>query len=200
MEPDLFDRYLLKLFIRDLTEADKELIRSRSYKHPNGFVKVVLRRNSDGTYYRLHYWYRELAMDQNFHNHGWSFVSKILHGSLMETHYEPRESENGTVYKYTMDLLKRDGKLHVTQSEAKYEMVPKAVHEHLEGETYYLSSSVVHKAIPEAGTITLMLQFPTSEPECHVYSTDGISDGQHYESISMEELEHILQTTGCLIG
>lgn len=83
----LFDYHTLATFLSDLTVRDLTRIQSKSYKHPNGFVKIILAYNSDGSCYRLHYWLNELVADQNYHDHGWQFCSKIINGSLKNIRY-----------------------------------------------------------------------------------------------------------------
>lgn len=198
---DLFDPACLRSYLLGLTDDDKRAIQALSYKHPNGFVKVVLRRNTeDGSLFRIHYWLGDLAMDQNYHNHGWAFTSKILKGGIEDTHYrkqEAEEGEYGSVFEYTFDLTKTDNKLHVTRSERVYEMVPVKASRYQEGDMYHVDPDVVHKAMPTSeDTITLVKQEPVSRPTCTVYSlTESIQDGHHYENVTMEELECILSKT-----
>jgi hypothetical protein len=61
---------------------------AESYRHGNGFYKVVL---SQGAHYklRLHVWLPGVSAEENLHEHRWSFASTVLTGSLhSEIHAE----------------------------------------------------------------------------------------------------------------
>ncbi|MFW1644925.1 hypothetical protein [Acinetobacter guillouiae] len=55
-------------------------ISARSYRHGNGFLKVVLL--DRGFKLRLHIWFAGQACEENIHDHRWSFSSLILTGAL----------------------------------------------------------------------------------------------------------------------
>lgn len=196
-EPDLLDARTLITYLEKLTDEEKEAIRVRSYRHPNGFVKIVLRKNSDGSLFRLHYWLKELAMEQNCHDHGWHFTSKILRGALTNMNYTKREQTDvddvdAAVYEYTMDLSKHDRKLHVTRSEQKYMLEIESERTYRAGDVYQLSPDVIHKGHPrQEDTITVVRQEPLSKSCCHLYTTDEVPDGHRFDPISTHELNNI---------
>lgn len=194
---DLFELNNLYNFISSLTHDEKTFIQSRSYKHPNGFVKIILKKNNDGSYFRLHYWLNELALDQNYHDHGWNFTSKIINGVLKNINYykSPSTDENA-LYEYEMDLTKHNRKLNITRSEIKYDMIQESEQIYTKDDVYHLSSDIIHKAHPLIEhTITLMKQEPLSKSKCYLYTLDEINNGHHFENISMKELDEIFDFT-----
>lgn len=55
-------------------------VAARSYRHGNGFLKVVLL--DQGFKLRLHLWLPGVACEENIHDHRWSIASTILAGEL----------------------------------------------------------------------------------------------------------------------
>lgn len=55
-------------------------VAARSYRHGNGFLKVVLL--DAGFKLRLHLWLPGAACEENIHDHRWSIASTILAGEL----------------------------------------------------------------------------------------------------------------------
>ena len=84
---DPFINSTLLDYLSNLSQTDKLIIQNASYLHTNGFYKIILKRYDDGSCLRLHYWLKDYNTDQNPHNHGWNFYSKILVGSLQNTNY-----------------------------------------------------------------------------------------------------------------
>lgn len=190
---NLFDFDILSDFLSNLSNDEKSLIQSKSYKHPNGFVKMILRKNEDDSFFRLHYWLDELALDQNYHDHGWNFTSKIINGSLKNINYyksEAIDTNINALYEYKMDLTKHNKKLNITKSHNKYIMIKESEQIYKQNDIYYLDSNIIHRTIPIVeNTITLMKQEPLTKSLCHLYTLDDISDGHRFENISMKELD-----------
>jgi len=96
------------LVFRSLLEA--------SYLHPNGFAKIPLIRDQDGTVIRLHYWRGGVLQDTNIHSHRWDMSSRILRGiyrardfeesqdGLSVDKFQCAENRNGS---YALDLVER---------------------------------------------------------------------------------------------
>ncbi len=55
-------------------------VAARSYRHGNGFLKVVLL--DQGFKLRLHLWFPGVACEENIHDHRWSIASTVLSGEL----------------------------------------------------------------------------------------------------------------------
>ena len=102
--PDVLRSSLQRL---DHDDASLEVIASRSYAHPNGFIKIVLYLGG-GYGVRLHVWRPEppdYGADTNPHGHRWEFASWVVVGGLREEIFT--EAENGTWHS-RFDYRRRD--------------------------------------------------------------------------------------------
>lgn len=61
-------------------DAFASQVAARSYRHGNGFLKVVLL--DQGFKLRLHLWLPGVSCEENIHDHRWSIASTILTGEL----------------------------------------------------------------------------------------------------------------------
>jgi hypothetical protein len=68
------------------SDHERRAIAARSYWHPNGFLKLVLRGRSGGEQLRLHVW-PERVGDDDPHDHAWSYRSVVVAGEVVETVY-----------------------------------------------------------------------------------------------------------------
>jgi len=191
---ELFDYDNLVNHLKNLSNEDKLIICSRSYKHPNGFVKIVLKYNEDGSCIRIHYWLKELVMEQNYHNHGWCFVSKIINGSLKNITYSKCESNNLDTYnEYILDLTKHNKKINITKSNIKYDLIQNSEQIYNKNDIYHLEPDVIHKAYHlEENTITIIKQESLSKTSCNIYTQTDISNEHVYENISLFELNNVI--------
>jgi hypothetical protein len=71
---------------------------AKSYKHPNGFFKILLHLGKNYEM-RLHVW-DSVDIDKSPHRHEFLYASMILTGELLDTHYHkgPAEAPNGELY------------------------------------------------------------------------------------------------------
>lgn len=69
---------LCELLLTD--DAFAAQVATRSYRHGNGFLKIVLL--DQGFKVRLHLWFPGAACEENIHDHRWSIASTILAGEL----------------------------------------------------------------------------------------------------------------------
>jgi len=96
---------LLKMMKRAL--RDKKLLQElslQSYKHPNGFYKIILHRGSKGSL-RLHFW-NNPDDKSDLHDHFWDLQSVILFGEFESSVYS--ESEEGESFLH-YNLVKNEG-------------------------------------------------------------------------------------------
>lgn len=61
-------------------DAFARLVAERSYRHGNGFIKIVLL--EQGFKLRLHLWLPGCSCEENIHDHRWSIASTVLAGEL----------------------------------------------------------------------------------------------------------------------
>lgn len=69
-------------------------IASASYRHANGFTKIVLVDGPEKL--RLHLWRAWTRFNENIHTHRWDLVSRILHGTMHEERYEVSDGRPAT--------------------------------------------------------------------------------------------------------
>jgi hypothetical protein len=67
-------------------------IAEASYRHDNGFTKVVLGHRKTARV-RFHVWSTTQTSESNVHNHRWDFASMVLAGSLRMEYYELVEGD-----------------------------------------------------------------------------------------------------------
>ncbi|MGI5207208.1 hypothetical protein ACQEU6_37230 [Spirillospora sp. CA-108201] len=152
-------RDLLRGTLRD--EQWLDAVRAASYRHDNGFDKIVLMTGA-GYQFRLHVW-REGPREteaENIHNHRWDFSSVILLGGYRFQEFTPDPgggafhaygyvSERGSA-SYSLESLGRRG-------------LTRSFDAHLRaGTSYTLTSDVLHRVSNPPGrlTMSLVLQGP----------------------------------------
>jgi hypothetical protein len=73
----------LRSYLHGLLQEERALaaVAARSYKHANGFTKIVLLQSS---WYkvRLHIWWPEVDAAEHIHEHRWWFASTIVSGTM----------------------------------------------------------------------------------------------------------------------
>lgn len=196
---DLFDSCVLLNYLKNLSEQDKINIQQKSYTHPNGFIKIILRKNDDGSYFRLHYWINNYE-DVNFHNHGWNFKSKIINGVLKNMNYSKHLlnmsneiNSNETYFEYVLNLTGNNNKINADNSKDKYILIKETEEIYDKNCTYYQEANIIHKAVSLSNdTITIIKQEPLSRTQCEVYSLNKIDINTHYDYISLDELNKII--------
>jgi hypothetical protein len=158
---------LLGSVLRDEDWLDAVL--ARSYRHPNGFAKIVL--ISERSFQlRLHVWRpgdRSAPTIENIHSHHWDFASTIFLGSYR--YQEFVQADRGDPFHaYTY---------HGHQG-MSYSLRPVGIRDLrctfdaslAEGTTYTLSTDVFHRVIcdPDRLTVSVVLQGPR-RPAADVY-------------------------------
>lgn len=73
-----WQRALCRSLLTD--DAFAAAVAARSYRHGNGFLKIVLL--DSGFRLRLHLWFPGAPCEENIHDHRWSLASAILAGEL----------------------------------------------------------------------------------------------------------------------
>lgn len=159
-------------------------IADRSYWHPNGFAKLILR-PGPAPRIRLHVWPAALAGtvrlgESNPHSHRWDFASTVLAGGGLDM-VEYAETDDGcgvpyVRYRYGLDptdraALRRDAavRLRVTGEPAARL-----------GQVYSCDTTVVHTVAPVGPALTATLVFQSAQrtPSTVVYREPGLGDDQ----------------------
>lgn len=149
--------------IKNVLSSEEHLdnISKMSYKHINGFDKIVLF-NSEKELFklRLHIWWptKTAHFREHIHNHRWNFATSIILGCYrLETYTRSKEGEPVYSYSYwspedwqTYRMVLR-GQTHVKK------MLDVDVSK---GTSYQLEHSVLHRVtqLTKSGTVSLVLQ------------------------------------------
>ncbi|WP_141581883.1 hypothetical protein [Actinomadura sp. WMMA1423] len=173
-----------------------DAVRDASYRHDNGFDKIVLMAGA-GYQFRLHVW-REVPREaevENVHNHRWDFSSVILLGGYRFQEFTPDPggcpfhaygyvSERGSA-SYSLEALGQRG-------------LTRSFDAHLRaGTSYTLTSDVLHRVSNPPGrlTMSLVLQGP-HQPDSAVlvYAEKRLPSGRTLPraGFSHEDLRHLL--------
>jgi len=116
--------------------------------HPNGFLRVTLSFEADGSQDRLHIWDVCGYEDGDIHQHGSDFSSTIIDGVMMEELYVAVDDEDGDYERWTVDCrVDPEGNYHVDESapRVRCRALLKEVLMHHPGETYERTASDLHK-------------------------------------------------------
>jgi hypothetical protein len=147
-------------------------VASRSYAHPNGFIKIVLHLGDDYGV-RLHVWYPQppdWGADIDPHGHRWEFASWVVTGAL---HEETFVEADGGQWHDRFDYSRHDGTPNLlwtgTSRLCRVDHVERAT-----GDVYARARSVIHTASPGVRRLvaTLVLQGPTSFEPTPVFQPD----------------------------
>ncbi len=133
-----------------------------SYRHPNGFDKIVLASPSDSPLKMvLHLWNGdEEADDGHIHNHRWNFASIVLSGALQLELYKP----DSTGYGYSKMKYKplTEVRAYQLRPSGLMKASAQAAATLAAGSTYTWAAKLLHRAwaLPGQNTLTLIVQGP----------------------------------------
>jgi hypothetical protein len=184
---DLEMQYATREFVRGLIRGEISLERliERSYKHKNGFNKIVLF-DQAGHKLRFHI-YKANEGDENVHDHRWACMhSLVLDGSLpadylavvdeshphAEVYIDHKYSKSGKGYR--VDVL---GEAHIVVAEHK---------KHPAGSVYKMTSRELHRIVATeapAATLVFTEPVPTERKWCHLYATKPIAESTQGEVV-----------------
>lgn len=186
----------LTSILNDQTVLQK--IANRSYLHINLFYKIIIKETNDSIW-RLHYFILPGPNDleQNPHDHGWSFTSQILFGALNETQFI--ESLTGSDYvKCHLNLTTTDPVFRLTPIETSPLVI--ALQRTLsQGQIYNLDEKTIHTTYPiMPATLTLVIQSkpkPNANNFIYIKKTDL---SKHYlekqqRCLTIDEVTHIIK-------
>jgi hypothetical protein len=154
-----------------LADENRATVAGKSYRHANGFTKVVLircRPEEVPFELRLHDWHpppeagsaAELLARESIHDHGWSFASYLASGGLLFEEFEPAANgEEFDQFKYL-----RPGPAirysRVPAGKGSLRLARRGVHRH--PDLYCFPRNRLHRTVPVPGehTVSLLLQSP----------------------------------------
>ncbi|MFB4306389.1 hypothetical protein [Actinomadura sp. GTD37] len=138
-----------------------DAVQAGSYRHPNGFDKIVLMASS-GYQLRLHVW-RENAPEgavENIHNHRWDFSSAVVLGGYRFQEFTPAPAgRTFHAYRYASE---RGAAAYSLEALGRRSLA-RSFDVHLStGTSYTLTADVLHRVSNPPGrlTMSLVLQGP----------------------------------------
>jgi hypothetical protein len=161
---------MLERFLKDPSGIEGEM-------HENGFHKLTFKIIKHGPVLRAHIWItgRHYGKDPgNIHNHRWSFVSRVLTGSMTTTSFIASSGGGQRHKHYLYDPDADPEMLYVGSS-----MLERQDVEVFEaGQCYYLDAQTIHQAEPLTGqpTVTLIARSEPKRKAADVYATQRIRE------------------------
>ncbi|QFZ17071.1 hypothetical protein [Saccharothrix syringae] len=159
----------------------------RAYRHPNGFLKIVLVSNPEFQL-RLHVWRpapEYPAPTENVHNHRWDFASAVLAGGYRFQEYVPdARGEDFLGFRYGGHRGTSSYALAPT-GDARLRCTFDA--DLSSGSSYLLTSDVLHRVVSPADrtTVSMILQGPHKDAPVEVYAKHALRSG---EDITLDPL------------
>ncbi|GAA2824308.1 hypothetical protein [Kribbella solani] len=84
-------------------------VAARSYRHQNGFDKIILFEDAAGALIKLDVWWGDNTGWGEIHNHRFDFSSIVLHGTLRTRHYLRTEPGDGEGVRIARMVVPRQG-------------------------------------------------------------------------------------------
>lgn len=199
--PDLPESLIARL-IDDTDEV--AALAERSFWHPGGFCKIVLKDASTQEYQlRLHVWLNvtDPKRTQDAHSHRWPFASWIVAGSFFQQLLEVAGDGGESMTHYTWQ---RDCGSQPPRSD---ELGPVSLKIHTErqlsaGEMYWLPPESVHRFTVQRPGVSLVLQGRATRDHSDVFrpanqdwATQAIP-----QSMSVNDLRGVLEAAKVLVA
>ena len=169
-------------------------VSARSYRHANGFLKVVLL--DRGYKLRLHVWFPGSACEENIHDHRWSFASTILAGGLVSEIWA--DTTDPQAQQFPEFLYHAATPTQPSHKEFMGESLLTRVctRSQPSGSAYVLEEQTLHRIINPGTSLvaTLMCTAPTGQGTTRLVTTaNGIDPNVQPPRIQPEELKLALQ-------
>lgn len=180
----------LDALLRDVPALER--VRDRSYRHPNGFIKIPISRRDDGSLTRLHYWGDSALPEANIHSHRWDMDSLLLRGSYRAKDY--REAETGLLNSKYRCSENRDGR-YVVEHIGTASLSVVADRKFSAGDHYLMKAGLIHwiDAILSSPVISLVTCSVQRSDHSLVYAEPGKSPiEQPPQTVGAAELRRIL--------
>lgn len=150
-----------------------------SYRHNNGFDKIVLMNGLHGWKLRLHIWWSDsyVSFQEDIHDHSWMFASKVLFGQIHcdvfeDANQNSADSELFKEYQYTSPSKSTDSQSAYTVEYVKDTYLKKSESNVIIkfGQSYIFPTSMMHRILQPTlndlqtknnyGSITLAITAP----------------------------------------
>jgi hypothetical protein len=164
-------------------------VAARSYRHANGFVKVVLH-ESEALKLRLHI--AEGTAEENVHDHRWDFASTVLSGRLEHDIFTDVPANCGEHF-HEWQYLRTE-----SSAESRYlgdAWVSQSLWQTVAaGQSYALRGVHLHRIRwAEPGTSTLVATFRSVRASTRLLSPTASLPTTHIEPLSASDLESVLR-------
>lgn len=130
------------------------------YRHPNGFIKLVIGKDKDGRKLVIHMWEHDHIYEHgDIHNHRWDFHSLTLQGCVEHNIYNiAKETGVFNYFQYfPTQVIGGDASLKFNKGKINLDMITKFVVP--KGSMVYVNKKALHSiSITKGRTITLVLQ------------------------------------------
>ncbi|MGM1064141.1 hypothetical protein [Saccharothrix sp. Mg75] len=178
---DCLRRVAAPEFLRPLlARRAAEEVPDQAYRHPNGFLKIVLLADPQFQL-RLHVWRpapEYPAAAENVHNHRWDFASAVLAGGyrFQEFAHDARGADfRGYLY-HGHDR----GRTYAMSPTGEARLRCTFDAELRSGSSYLLTSDVLHRVVGpvDRTTVSLVLQGPHKDVPVEVYAEGDLESGE----------------------
>lgn len=149
-------------------------IAAASYRHDNGFWKVVLA-ETDSYKLRAHLWLEGehlLAAEPNIHNHRWNFSSVLLRGGYVQETFELSDRDDGLPVLRWMYTPAPNGLAGDVIEHGTAHVKPVSQTAFRSGDRIAMSADELHRVVTQAQqtTISLVVNGPTIRSDTSVYT------------------------------
>jgi hypothetical protein len=172
-----------------LTEGNLRRVASMSYRHDNGFVKILLGDQPDGSAWRLHVW-EGMSGPSNIHSHRWDFTSRVLVGSLFVEEFDATVGSDLLAYEFESHEHGRGYSLRKVGAASVQRL---RFAEQSAGELSGLSFRELHRVTPACRFVsTFVRTAPSVSRTTKVYSIDNLSGRYEKASLGVDECAAIV--------
>lgn len=196
----LFDLKInkLELLINHIINNESELLKiaKQSYKHSNGFDKILLIDKRPKYALRLHLWNPKNKCDGHIHNHEWDLSGIVIKGSYKWELYEFEDDiSNKGFYCYEC-MYNSNYKEHILTNQKRVN-VKKIFDINISENSFYnLKSSTIHKiTMTDKFSASLILHGNNIKQKIVVINKEEIQDhiNKSYRYYSIKEMRYLLE-------
>jgi len=149
-------------------EWRKQTAAGRAYRHPNGFIKIVLCTGPEARCARLHFWDRGYADDVP-HNHRYDLWSRVLSGWLDNCIYAREEGPDFA--ECTVTSPSSPAAEYALSSLGSANLRRTAIHRMITESTYSQSFDAIHsiRTSPDIPAVTFVISGPVRQSTSVAY-------------------------------
>ncbi len=143
-----------------------------SYWHPNGFLKITVRKFDKGPRLRLHYWPSMILRRSNaedIHTHRWSYWSRVVTGQLRIETYE-LSPDNGEPH-LSLQCSRNVNGQYVLIPKTTRHLKPSHTSTLAAGSEHFGDPSTIHRAVPACPSpiLTVFVQSAPTQTQSYVH-------------------------------